>query len=40
MKIADEYKIYTEEEKKKVILQIKETLIALSVAIQGSIVFT
>jgi len=24
MKIADEYKVYTEEEKKKVILQIKK----------------
>lgn len=40
MKIADEYKGYTEEEKKKVIFHIKETLLALSVAIQCSVVFT
>jgi hypothetical protein len=39
MKIADEYKVYTEEEKKKVILHIKETWIALYIAIQCSVVF-
>jgi len=33
MKIADEYKVYTEEEKKKVILHIKK-IFALSVAIE------
>jgi hypothetical protein len=37
MKIADEYKVYTEEEKKKVILHIKIFKV-LSVAILYSIV--
>lgn len=40
MKIADEYKVYTEEEKQKVILHIKETMITISVVVQCSIVFT
>ncbi|GJN05385.1 hypothetical protein PR202_ga23006 [Eleusine coracana subsp. coracana] len=36
MKIADEYKIYTEEEKKKVILNIKEIFKALSYIVEYS----
>lgn len=38
MKIADEYKVYTEEEKKKVILYIKKIFKVLSVAIEYCIV--
>jgi len=34
MKIADEYKVYTEEEKKKVILQIKKKFNPPSVVIE------
>jgi hypothetical protein len=44
MKIADEYKVYTEEEKNKVILNIKETLKAhlslLNIALMGSLLFS
>jgi hypothetical protein len=44
MKIADEYKVYTEEEKNKVILNTKETLKAhlslLNIALMGSLLFS
>lgn len=36
MKIADEYKVYTEEEKKKVILNMKKIFRALFVSVEYS----
>jgi hypothetical protein len=40
MKIADEYKVYTEEEKNKVILNNKAHLSLLNIALMGSLLFS